>query len=73
MSQHKFGLGHSVILNQRSPGAALGEYEVVRLLPPEGAELLYRIKSKREAHERVAREDQLTSAHTASGKPAWGP
>ena len=32
----------------------------VRLLPPEGSELLYRIKSVGEAFERVAKERELS-------------
>jgi hypothetical protein len=38
-----------------------GEYEILRLLPSNSGELLYRIKSKQETHERVVAEDQLSS------------
>ena len=34
-------------------------YEIVRLLPSDGADYQYRIKNPREAFERVARESQL--------------
>jgi negative regulator of sigma E activity len=34
-------------------------YEVVRLLPSDGADYQYRIKNAKEAFERVARESQL--------------
>jgi hypothetical protein len=39
--------------------ASAREYKVLRLLPPEGSELLYRIKSVGEAFERVAKEREL--------------
>jgi hypothetical protein len=35
------------------------QYEVVRLLPAEGGEFLYRVKSKSETFERVAKESEL--------------
>jgi hypothetical protein len=34
-------------------------YEIVRLLPSDGADYQYRIKNPREAFERVASESQL--------------
>jgi hypothetical protein len=40
-------------------GGASGVYEVVRLLPTEGDEQQYRIKSATEPHERVAKQSQL--------------
>jgi hypothetical protein len=40
------------------PGAG-GNYKIVRVLPLEGDEQQYRIKSMSEPHERVARESQL--------------
>jgi len=40
-------------------GGASGIYEVVRLLPSEGDEQQYRIKSATEPHERVAKQSQL--------------
>ena len=49
--------------------AANGEFEVVRLLPAEGGELQYRIKSPLERTERVVAEDQLVhwKAREAAG------
>jgi len=38
---------------------ALGQYRVVRLLPAEGDDNPYRLKSIRDGHERVARESQI--------------
>jgi hypothetical protein len=39
--------------------AASGTYEVLRLLPTDGDDCQYRIKSSTEAFERVAKESQL--------------
>ena len=39
--------------------AASGTYEVIRLLPTDGDDCQYRIKSSTEAFERVAKESQL--------------
>ena len=59
--KHKFGVGETVYF---TPGnvarpAASGTYEVIRLLPTDGDDCQYRIKSSTEAFERVARESQL--------------
>jgi len=65
MSRHKFRVGELV---DYSPGrlsrplTARG-YKVQRLLPPEGSDLLYRIKSIDEAFERVAKEHELVRLH----------
>jgi hypothetical protein len=40
------------------PGAG-GSYKIIRVLPLEGDEHQYRIKSAHEPHERIARESQL--------------
>jgi hypothetical protein len=39
--------------------SASGTYKVVRLLPTDGEDCQYRIKSSTEAFERVAKESQL--------------
>ncbi len=59
---HKFSIGQTVAFQAPGRGvqAAIGTYEVTRLLPSDGEVLQYRIKSLRESHERIAREDQLT-------------
>jgi hypothetical protein len=64
MMAPKFRSGQAVILNRSvsSKWAAGGEYKVVRLLPEIDGELRYRIKSVREPHERVVREDDLQKA-----------
>jgi hypothetical protein len=43
--------------------AVSGSYKIVRLLPPDGEDFQYRIKSIGEAYERVARESQLERDH----------
>jgi hypothetical protein len=58
---HKFRIGDNVhiiagLLGRESAG---GTYQVVRLLPSEGDEQQYRIKSATEPHERVAKQSQL--------------
>ena len=60
-TEHKFQIGQTVYFTSRPTGhmAADGTYRVVRLLPSEGDEYQYRIKSATEAFERVAKESQL--------------
>jgi hypothetical protein len=61
MSDHKFTAGQTV---QYSPGwprdnATGGQYTIVRLYPHVGNTPQYRIKSKRDGHERMVAEDQI--------------
>ena len=58
---HKFTLGQTVhyVSNMLGRKAAGGTYRIVRLLPPDGDDFQYRIKSVSEAYERVAKESQL--------------
>jgi hypothetical protein len=58
---HKFQVGQTVYFTGRSMGraAASGSYKIVRLLPSDGDDYQYRIKSAGEAFERVAKESQL--------------
>jgi hypothetical protein len=60
----KFRLGQNVRFTSNMPGrpGSSGSYNVVRVLPHEHEEQQYRIKSKGEEHERVARESQLEKA-----------
>jgi len=62
VSHHKFKVGQSV--NYASgpfgAGGANNVYKVTQLLPPEGDDFQYRIKSLAEPHERVAKESQLS-------------
>jgi hypothetical protein len=58
---NRFHPGQSVRLRTsiRNRAAAGGDYKVLRELPETGGEPQYRIKSGREAHERVANESDL--------------
>ena len=69
--KHKFIVGETVYFtasNIARPAAA-GTYEVIRLLPTEGDDCQYRIKSSTEAFERVAKESQL--AHDLLNLNSW--
>jgi len=58
---HKFHVGQAVYFTAGTMGrpGASGSYQIVKLLPSEGDEHQYRIKSPGEAFERVAKESQL--------------
>lgn len=58
---HKYQVGEVVYYTSPTFGrtAATGSYTVVKLLPSEGDDYQYRIKSSGEAFERVAKESQL--------------
>jgi predicted RNA-binding protein with PUA-like domain len=60
--KHKFVVGDSVYFTASNVArpAASGMYEVIRLLPTDGSDCQYRIKSSSEAFERVAKESQLS-------------
>jgi hypothetical protein len=64
MTNPKFMVGQSVRLigNAVNRLGSRDGYIVTRLLPVEGPEFEYRIKSPNEPHERVARESQLDRA-----------
>jgi hypothetical protein len=64
MRAHKYRVGESVYYTSPTFGraAASGSYTVVKLLPSEGDDYQYRIKSSGEAFERVAKESQLDRA-----------
>ena len=59
--KHKFPLETRVCFTASNVArpAASGTYEVIRLLPTDGDDCQYRIKSSTEAFERVAKESQL--------------
>ncbi len=60
MQNHKYCIGEKVSLVGRvQVSAAHGEYKVMRLLPAESGQFLYRIKSEFEPGERVVAEDEL--------------
>jgi hypothetical protein len=63
---HKFKIGRLVVfrLGWRSQVAAARRiYQIIRRLPPaEDGEFQYEIRSDREGHTRVAKENELTPA-----------
>jgi hypothetical protein len=62
MAHHKFKVGQLVDLASPGPGVATSgrQYEILRLLPANGGELQYRLKSRAEPFERVAMESELS-------------
>ncbi len=58
---HKFKVGQMVDFVPSKTGvpAAARSYKIVRVLPSERGEQLYRIKTIAEAFERIARESEL--------------
>ena len=62
MPSHKFQIAETVLLTLRNRNVPGGVYEITKLLPHNGSELEYRIKSAAEEFERVAPESKLTKA-----------
>jgi hypothetical protein len=62
MAHHRFKVGQLVDFSPVRPGVPTSghQYQIVQTLPAEGGELLYRVKSKSEAFERIAKESELT-------------
>jgi hypothetical protein len=61
---HKFSVGQTVhYTGPFGRSGVSGSFRIVKLLPLEGDEFRYRIKSAGEAFERVARESQLDRDH----------
>jgi hypothetical protein len=61
MAEHRFKVGQLVDFSPARPGVPTPgrQYVIVRVLPAEGGEFLYRVKSKAETFERVAKESEL--------------
>ena len=61
MASHKYKVGQSVRLSPGKSSLPAGgqAYKIVRVLPADGNELQYRIKSAYETFERIARESEL--------------
>ena len=59
--EHKFQIGQTVFFTSRPIGhmPTNGSFRIVKLLPSDGEDYQYRIKSSEEAFERVAKESQL--------------
>src|SRR5262249_38772178 len=64
LSDHRFKVGQCVNYTSgpRHQRGSSGVYRITQLLPSEGAECLYRIKSTDESHEHVAKETELERA-----------
>ena len=64
VGSHRFKIGQSVNYTSGpfGAGSASGVYKITHLLPPEGGDFQYKIKSASESHERVAKESQLNHA-----------
>jgi hypothetical protein len=61
MSDHKFAVGQNVEFSPDWPieNTTKGQYTIVALYPKTGNIPQYRIKSKRDGHERMVQEDRL--------------
>jgi hypothetical protein len=61
MSRHKYRVGQLVHYTPSRSAIPVSsrQYQIVRLLPLEGSDFLYRIKSPTETFERVAKEQDL--------------
>lgn len=61
MTKHRFKVGQMVDFTSSQFGvvASMLTYKVMRQLPPENGQQLYRIKAAAEIFERVARESEL--------------
>jgi hypothetical protein len=64
LSDHKFKVGQTVLYTSGPYGRSgtSGVFRITQLLPPEGDDRQYRIKSADEPHERVVKESQLDRA-----------
>jgi hypothetical protein len=67
MPDNKFKVGEMVDFfpSKRGVPASARSYKVLRLIPYDGGERLYRIKTIVEAFERVARESELVRSPAA--------
>ncbi len=59
MAKFKVGQMVDFLPSNRGVAASVRSYKILRVLPNEGGEQLYRIKTIAEAFERVAREGEL--------------
>ena len=61
MANHKFKVGQMVdfVPSRTGVPASVRAYKILRLLPHERGERLYRIKTIAEAFERIAKESEL--------------
>ncbi|WP_424134678.1 hypothetical protein [Roseomonas chloroacetimidivorans] len=68
MPRHSFEVGQNVeiIAGHLTPRDALGVYTVVRLLPNDGVDREYRVRSTHDGHERVVSQSQMRLGPTAA-------
>jgi hypothetical protein len=61
MANHRFKVGEMVdfVPSRTGVPASVRAYKILRLLPHERGEFLYRIKTIAEAYERIAKESEL--------------
>jgi hypothetical protein len=61
MAAHSFAVGQNVELvpGKLDGNVPRGNYTIERLLPNDGTDREYRVRSVRDGHERVVRESQL--------------
>ena len=61
MDLHKYKVGQTVRYHSDSMRrlGANSSFKIVRLMPTDGAELQYRLKSASEPHERIAKENEI--------------
>ena len=64
MAAHRFKVGQLVTLHSKRHGVWAEKFEVVKLLPQEGGDFQYRVKSTRDGHERVVLESELSVPRT---------
>lgn len=64
MASHRFKVGQMVDFTPSQMGVAASAraYKVLRLLPQENGQRLYRIKTIAEAFERIAKESELVGS-----------
>lgn len=73
MPLHKFAVGQNVdLVPGRGDGnVPRGTYTVMRLLPNDGPDREYRVKSVSDGHERVLRESQLRPGAAGTSSLRW--
>jgi len=73
LSDHKFKIGQSVLYSSGicGRGAAGGVYKVKQLLPSEGDDCQYRIKSSDAPHERVVKVKRTQPRFVTARGRAW--
>ena len=75
MSAHRFRVGQTVVVPWSGPEGALplGPYVIVRLLPVEGGEPHYRVRSSVDGHERALLESQIKAQEERAAKVEASP